>query len=83
MLSLSIDSWMSITNKIFIAITRLGITTDWHMEQFLLEVIPVNKDKTGACITDVVEEMLKQWGIGKEQIICITRPICATLFRRC
>ena len=40
-LSLSVDSWTNFANEIFIAITAHGITTEWRMERFLLEAIPV------------------------------------------
>ena len=70
--SLSADSWTSIGNEIFIAITCHGVTLDYVLETFLLEVVPVYKDETGVYIADTIEETLAEWKIQKDRVTSIT-----------
>jgi len=70
--SLSADSWTTLANEIFIAITCHGITLDWVLETFLLEAVLVYKDETSVHIADTIEETLSEWKISKDRITSIT-----------
>lgn len=71
-LSLSVDSWTSLAQEIFIAITAHGITSDWVLEGFLLTASPVYQHETGVHIADTIEETPVEWGLSKEKVVGIT-----------
>ena len=77
--SLSADSWTSIGNEIFLAITCHGVTLDYFLESFLLEAVPVYKDETGVYIADTIEETLAEWDIPKNRITSITTDGAANI----
>jgi len=70
--SLSFDSWTSTANRSYIAVTCHGITKAWTVETFMLSILPVAQDETGVFLAQMLEEVLEQWGIRKEQIVAIT-----------
>jgi len=71
-LSLSVDSWTSMANEIFLAVTCHGITSNWILESFLLEAVPVYEDETGAHIAETIQEVLEYWKIPTKRVISIT-----------
>ena len=38
----------------------------------MLSILPVAQDETGVFLAQMLEEVLEQWGIRKEQIVAIT-----------
>ncbi|WBR14526.1 Zinc finger bed domain-containing protein [Pandoravirus kuranda] len=45
-LSLTLDAWTSAANRSYIAVTVHGVSTDWVLESFVLDVIPVKASET-------------------------------------
>jgi len=77
--SLSVDSWTSMANEIFLALTCHGITSEWKLASFLLEAVPVYEDETGAHIAETVQEILDYWDISMERIVSITSDGAANM----
>ena len=61
--SLMIDSWTSMANRQFLAITAHGITRNWSLESFVLGFIPVTGSETGENVAKETNNMLVTWGI--------------------
>jgi len=78
-LSLSVDSWTSMANEIFLALTCHGITKEWQLESFLLEAVPVYEDETGAHIAESIHEVLEYWDISTDRIVSITSDGAANM----
>jgi len=78
-LSLSVDSWTSMANEIFLAVTCHGITSEWKLESFLLEAVPVYEDETGAHIAETIQEVMDYWDISMERIVSITSDGAANM----
>jgi len=67
--SISIDSWTSLANTIFLALSAHGISKDWKLESFMLDIITVNKAETGEYIAALVRESLGKWNISHSRIV--------------
>lgn len=70
--SLAVDSWTSVANLNYLAITCQGITKEWEHEHFLLQVTPVTESETAEFIADTIEEAIDTWGIVKDNILSTT-----------
>jgi hypothetical protein len=71
--SLTTDSWTSGANRGYIAITAHGITKDWSFESFFLDLVPVRKSETAEYLSEIIEEVLLDWDIGRQ-----ARAACTT-----
>jgi hypothetical protein len=58
--SISLDSWTSISNRGYLAITLHGISKSFVFESLLLDMHPVRKSETGEYIAELVEESLEK-----------------------
>ena len=63
--TLTLDSWTSLANCQYIAITTHGITKNWTLEHLLLDICPVTGYKTGEFIKDEVLAVLAEWKLTK------------------
>ena len=70
--SLTLDGWTSTANRSYIAVTVHGVTSEWVLESFVLEVVPVKASETAAFLAMVVREVLEDWGLGQERIVAVT-----------
>ena len=70
--ALTVDSWTSMTTQQFIGVTAHGITAEWTLESFMLDLIPVEEAETSEYIAERVSKTLKEWGINHQAITSIT-----------
>jgi len=70
--SLTLDAWTSAANRSYIAVTVHGVTSEWVLESFVLEIVPVKASETAAFLAEVVREVLQEWGLGNERIVAVT-----------
>ena len=56
----------------FIGVTAHGITEGWHLESFLINLIPVKEAETAEYIAKRICETLQDWGISNNNIISPT-----------
>jgi hypothetical protein len=69
---LTVDSWTSMAQRQFLAVTAHGITDTWSMESFVLGLIPVIGQETGESVAKDVLHLLPTWGIKEDQILAVT-----------
>ena len=67
--SISFDGWTSDAVQNYIALLCHGITPNWILETFLLDVVPVNEAETAAHVAKMVRRVLKEWGIPLEAVV--------------
>jgi len=77
--SLAIDSWTSIANTGYLAVICQGITQDWLLEHFLLQITPVTQSENAEFVADVVEEAIDAWNIERSNIVSIASDGAATM----
>ncbi|AVK75720.1 hAT family C-terminal dimerization region domain containing protein [Pandoravirus neocaledonia] len=78
-LSLTLDAWTSAANRSYIAVTVHGVSTDWVLESFVLDVIPVKVSETSEFLAEVVREVILAWEIDIERIIAVTSDGAANM----
>ena len=59
--SISFDGWTSDASQNYIGILCHGITPNWTLETFLLDVVPVSESETAEYIAKMVKRVLKKW----------------------
>eukprot|EP01087_Luapelamoeba_hula_P008719 TRINITY_DN2201_c0_g1_i2.p2 TRINITY_DN2201_c0_g1~~TRINITY_DN2201_c0_g1_i2.p2 ORF type:complete len:255 (+),score=34.84 TRINITY_DN2201_c0_g1_i2:188-952(+) len=62
-----------------ITITGHGITAEWVLETFLLDVVPVHQDETGVFLAESITEVLDSWNIEMQRVVCITTDGAANI----
>jgi len=67
--SISIDSWTSLANTIFLAVSCHGISKDWKLQSFMLDILLVDKAETGEYIAALVREILTKWNIRQDRVV--------------
>ena len=70
--SLSLDSWTSIANRKYLAVTIHGICKEWKFHSFLLSLVAVRNSETGEYIAETVEEILEEWFLSKDKLVSVT-----------
>ena len=77
--SFTLDSWTSLGNQQFLAITAHGITEAWHLESFLLAMIHIDESETGKYIAQQVRLTMQRWGIAETAITALTTDSAANI----
>ena len=67
--SISFDGWTSDALQNSIAVLCHGITPNWTLETFLLDVVPVDESETAVHIANMVRRVLKEWDIPLEAVV--------------
>jgi hypothetical protein len=71
--SLSLDGWTSQANRQYQTVVFYGITKEWSLEVFEMDLVPVTAEaETGAYIAEEVQEVLQRWGLQKECLVAAT-----------
>ena len=70
--SFTVDSWTSLGNRQFLAITAHGITNGWVLESFVLGLVPVRASETGEYVARELKDMLATWCIEESKAIAVT-----------
>lgn len=79
--SISLDSWTSLNNTSYVAITCHGISTHWQLHSFLLDIVPVQSAETSAYIAQLVRDVLSQWNIALDCVVAGTTDGAANMKR--
>ena len=69
---LKADSWMSMATHQFLGITAHGITEDWRLVSFLLDLLPVTESETADYIAQRITATLQDWDISDRDIVALT-----------
>ena len=69
---IAVDSWTSIANKAYLSITFHGVTSNWILKSYVLDVIAIKKTETGKNIADLIKEVLNYWHLSLDNLISIT-----------
>lgn len=56
----------------YISFTIHYVSPEWKLESSCLETLLFPQDHTAANILEMVENMLQEWEIKKEQVVCVT-----------
>ena len=70
--SISLDSWTSLANRAYLALTAHGISKNFEFESFLLDITVVKKSETGEYIAELVRDILEVWSIDMDQVVAGT-----------
>ena len=70
--SISLDSWTSLANRGYLAVTTHGITKSFVFESFLLDIVAVKKSETSKHIAELVEDILERWDIPLHAVVAGT-----------
>ena len=70
--SISLDSWTSLANRAYLALTAHGISKNFEFESFLLDITVVKKSETGEYIAELVRDILEAWAIDMDQVVAGT-----------
>ena len=70
--SISLDSWTSLANRAYLALTAHGISKNFEFESFLLDITVVKKSETGEYIAELVRDILESWSIDRDQVVAGT-----------
>ena len=69
-LSLTTDSWTSITNDSYIAVTMHALTKDWSFKSYILTADSAHcSSHTAENLRDMLEQVLKDWDLTGEMFI--------------
>lgn len=60
------------TTQQLIGVTAHGITAEWTLESFMLDLIPVEEAETSEYIAERISKTLKEWEINHQAITSIT-----------
>lgn len=73
-LSFTTDIWSDPSANVFLlSLTCHGITTTFERKSIILKCETFNDRHTGDIIAEKYESMLIEWGISKNQVLCIIR----------
>jgi hypothetical protein len=71
--SCTFDSWTSLANQNYMAVTYHGINRSWQRVSFVLGVLPVKKkSETADYVVELLEEVLERWGLSGDDMIGTT-----------
>ena len=70
--SISLDSWTSLANRAYLALTAHGISKNFEFESFLLDITIVKKSETGEYFAELVRDILEAWSIKMDQVVAGT-----------
>ena len=68
----SLDSWTSLANRAYLALTAHGISKNFEFESFFLGITVVKKSETGEYIAELVRDILEAWAIDMHQVVAGT-----------
>jgi hypothetical protein len=71
--SMSFDGWTSTANRQYLTVVFYGITKEWTLEVFEMDLIPVTAySETGQYIADEVRDLMREWGLNEEALVAAT-----------
>lgn len=70
--SISLDSWTSLANRSYLALTVHGISKAFEFQSFLLDIVAIRKSETGEHIAELVKEILEEWQFPLENVVAGT-----------
>ncbi|XP_016355543.1 zinc finger BED domain-containing protein 1 [Sinocyclocheilus anshuiensis] len=63
--SITTDSWTSRATQGYLTVTAHVITSEWEMDNFVLQTRPLFETHTGANIAEVLKSAVSEWGLQK------------------
>ena len=66
------DLWTSSAKHPYLSFTVHFIANDWELRSFCLDTVPVFEDHTGQNLAETVLDILGNWELQSEQLVCTT-----------
>ena len=70
--SATTDMWTSAANDSYMTITIHFISSDWELNSFCLETVPLFTDHTGQNIADAILDILENWNLSRDNLVATT-----------
>ena len=77
--SATTDGWTSIANDGFLSLTGHGITDEWELIAFCIDIVVLSERHTGKYLAEKLEELFDRWGIDKSDIPAIVTDSAANV----
>jgi hypothetical protein len=56
----------------YLSFTVHFITNDWDMRSYCLDTVPLFEDHTGQNLAEAVQDILANWELTSERLVCTT-----------
>ena len=66
------DLWTSSAKHSYLSFTVHFIASDWELRSFCLDTVPLFEDHTGQNLAETVYDILGNWELRSEQLVCTT-----------
>ena len=66
------DLWTSCSNHPYLSYTAHFIDSNWQLQSFCLNTVPLFEDHTGQNITEALEDILDNWELSPENLVATT-----------
>jgi hypothetical protein len=66
------DLWTSSAKHPYLSFTVHFITNDWDMRSYCLDTVPLFEDHTGQNLAEAVQDILANWELTSERLVCTT-----------